>query len=62
MPYQELCMLFAHISSKPRGNFSQRASHVALLRGHACTLKDKFKGKSEELFSRGHLSNYLCKY
>ena len=30
----------AHISSRPRGAFSQRTRHVASLRGWACALKN----------------------
>ena len=33
-------MLFAHVSGKPRENFSQRTRHGVSLRVQACTLKD----------------------
>ena len=34
-------MLFAHLSSRPRVNFSPKTEHVALLSGQACTWKMK---------------------
>ena len=39
------------VSSRP--NFSQRTRHVALLKGQACTLKDRFNRMSKEPISHG---------
>ena len=44
-------VLFAHVRDRPKGNFSQKTRHVAFLRSRACALKDRFEGKSGELFS-----------
>ena len=44
-------MLFAQISGRPRGKFSQRTRHEAILRDLACTLKDWFEWNSQEHFS-----------
>ena len=43
-------ILFAHINSRPRANFSQGTRHVALLRGRASALKDWCDGKSKKPF------------
>ena len=43
-------MLFAYVSAKPRGKFSQRTRYIALLRARACALKGWFDGTSESLF------------
>ena len=56
--------LFANVSSRRRGQFSQRTRRAALIRGRACVLKDWFDGKSEEHFlaMRFYLFTYLLHF